>query len=390
MKTHQGSILVKMSTAPGAEKAWLRELEDKYDNMRLGNAVRWCRPHLIKLTSQPEKRAVEQQYNIDTILDNLCMVKAVTPSFVTALNLKKTLDTMRNSTFLSEFAVEVAEEQYKRFDQQGWGTPVTPAAPPTSTTAFQLSDGRRKRKRDNDTQSIGTASSANASASSSLTSGAAARNLYPDPDHPIYGTAGIMKDIILHLNITTGNTTYAFDPNMKKTSARIHGNNNTRVGYWAPFQLCLVRDGVHGSAQGGICGNAYNGAYSIIVTGAYAGFDSDLGEELHYSGPGSHDNKDKNKPHESDGTLALRTSKTSRAVVRVIRGASGGKYAPEVGFRYDGLYRVVEEKMHTNKHGGKYVRFKLVRASGQPALNTLRTTREQLRLFHAAQAKFPF
>ena len=47
---------------------------------------------------------------------------------------------------------------------------------------------------------------------------------------------------------------------------RIFGHNGLEVGDWWPLQLCALRDGAHGSAQGGIAGSAITGAYSIIVS----------------------------------------------------------------------------------------------------------------------------
>ena len=48
---------------------------------------------------------------------------------------------------------------------------------------------------------------------------------------------------------------------------RVFGHNGLVVGQWWPFRICALRDGAHGSAQGGIAGNSEVGAWSVVVSG---------------------------------------------------------------------------------------------------------------------------
>ena len=117
--------------------------------------------------------------------------------------------------------------------------------------------------------------------------------------------------------------------------------------------VALVR-GAHGMKVAGISGDAVLGAYSIVVStsGGYDELDRDEGRRLFYSGSGSHDNKDPDRPAPStNNTKALKASLASGRPVRVLRAGNSmvtknhHPWAPERGIRYDGLYRVI--RMHT-------------------------------------------
>lgn len=124
--------------------------------------------------------------------------------------------------------------------------------------------------------------------------------------------------------------------------------------------------GVHRPLQAGICGTEIFGAESIVVSGGYID-DEDLGDLIIYTG---HGGQDDNKQQIADqtfndtGNAALRTSAHTGALVRVIRGAhEGSPHAPSSGFRYDGLYRVVDAWQERGQHGYRICRFKLVKAA---------------------------
>lgn len=78
---------------------------------------------------------------------------------------------------------------------------------------------------------------------------------------------------IMHGILISGESrrTYKLDPNYHTAprNYRVFGHNGLEVGDWWPLQLCALRDGAHGSAQGGIAGSATTGAYSIIVSSTY-------------------------------------------------------------------------------------------------------------------------
>jgi len=112
-------------------------------------------------------------------------------------------------------------------------------------------------------------------------------------------------------------------------------------GQWWPSQLCGLRDGAHGSAQGGIHGKKAEGAYSIVLSGNHYQ-DRDEGDEIWYSG--------------TDGDNGVITESTQRMIestgsgkpVRVLRSQAlpaTNRYKPERGYRYDGLYDVLDHRV---------------------------------------------
>lgn len=154
---------------------------------------------------------------------------------------------------------------------------------------------------------------------------------------------------------------------------RQHGNGLLLNGAWWPSQLAALRDGGHGSSQGGITGNPESGAYSVIMAG---GLDprglpypnQDDGDVVLYCGT---DNKDStNQP--SGNTRALITSWENGQPVRLFRSHNlNSPHAPEIGFRYDGLYDVTSfEEMDPPDEKRNRHRFKLVRRAGQDPIRS--------------------
>ena len=100
--------------------------------------------------------------------------------------------------------------------------------------------------------------------------------------------------------------------------------------------------GVHKPLQAGISGSKDEGADSIVISGGYED-DFDSGDEIIYTGEGGQDDKGRHIANQelTRGNLALAKSEIDALPVRVIRGADKkNPYAPETGYRYDGLYRV--------------------------------------------------
>jgi putative restriction endonuclease len=126
----------------------------------------------------------------------------------------------------------------------------------------------------------------------------------------------------------------------------------------------LHRAGVHRPLQAGICGSTTEGAESIVVSGGYED-DQDLGDVIIYTGQGGNDpNSGKQVDHQKleRGNLALARSETTGHPVRVIRGAHrGSPHAPPSGYRYDGLFRVVQHWVETGRSGFRVWRFRLER-----------------------------
>lgn len=149
-------------------------------------------------------------------------------------------------------------------------------------------------------------------------------------------------------------------------NANYFGNRHLLNGQWWPTQLTCLRDGAHGSSQAGISGGSIEdkvGAYSCIMSGGHEyGEDKDMGDVVLYCGT---DCKD------GSGTITDSTWRMIHSVgknpVRLIRSHNlNSDWAPKIGFRYDGLYDVVEmEKIDPPGHPRARHRFKLVRRPGQ-------------------------
>lgn len=146
-----------------------------------------------------------------------------------------------------------------------------------------------------------------------------------------------------------------------RINARRHGNGDLLNGQWWPFQICAYRDGAHGVTQGGVYGSEDDGVYSCILSsgkGEYGTYpNEDYGNKVLYCGT---DNK---AAQPSTITKSLLAS-VGKKPVRLIRSHNlGSKYAPRVGFRYDGLYKITDWEVldpALQRH-----RFTLIRVPGQ-------------------------
>jgi len=204
----------------------------------------------------------------------------------------------------------------------------------------------------------------------------------PPRSHPVYGEHGVMKGVSIIYGQGGGrryilNDDYASE----KKRADTYGHNGLQPGDWWPMQCAAVFNGAHGSWMGGIYkGTGSYGAYSIVVAQTYDGMDKDEGDTLYYSGSNSHDNENPLEPAQrTNNTDALHASIASQKPVRVLRKGLPGKksnpWAPTIGIRYDGLYKVVSVERPLNLKGGMYERFKLTRLTdGQPPLSAFRRT----------------
>ena len=132
------------------------------------------------------------------------------------------------------------------------------------------------------------------------------------------------------------------------------------------------KDAVHGPWVGGIAGSGKTGAYSIVLSGGYEG-DKDEGSMFTYTGSGGRNltgNK-RTAPQSSDqelkgGNLALVINQLRKRPLRVVRGYKArGNYAPQQGYRYDGLYRLVEVWPEEGPSGFVIWRYKMERVENQ-------------------------
>ena len=126
----------------------------------------------------------------------------------------------------------------------------------------------------------------------------------------------------------------------------------------------LSKAGVHRPTMGGISGTAEEGADSIVLSGGYED-DLDYGDEIVYTGHGGRDSKTGLQIANQEfvrGNAGLARNKTSGLPVRVIRGFQlDSPFAPEQGYRYDGLYGVNRFWEETGKSGFKVWRYQLVK-----------------------------
>jgi putative restriction endonuclease len=121
---------------------------------------------------------------------------------------------------------------------------------------------------------------------------------------------------------------------------------------------------VHRPRQAGISGAENEGADSIVISGGYED-DEDSGTIIIYTGHGGRSNESKFQVSDQTltrGNRALAISCEKQLPVRVIRGSNKhSKFAPESGYRYDGLYLVEEYWSDRGKSGYVIWRFRLVK-----------------------------
>lgn len=175
----------------------------------------------------------------------------------------------------------------------------------------------------------------------------------PPPDHPIYGTQGIMHGIVLGRRVD-GLIKYSLDDRVQRRSPNVHGHNGIAVGSWFANQLVALQRGAHGSRMGGIGGTIAEGAFSIVVSSGYGKLNDDRGDIIYYSTPRGADNTNKYRPAKpTRSTRLLMTSLENGHPVRVLRssGFRGNPLLPSCGLRYDGLYRVIRVRDVANRHG---------------------------------------
>ncbi len=128
----------------------------------------------------------------------------------------------------------------------------------------------------------------------------------------------------------------------------------------------LSRAGVHGPRVAGIAGSGRTGVCSVVLAGGYEDT-QDFGDVILYTGHGGRDPETgRQVTHQTltRGNLALALNAEHGLPVRVIRGARHlSPYAPEVGYRYDGLYIVEDYWQEVGTSGFLIWRFRLRKMS---------------------------
>jgi putative restriction endonuclease len=149
---------------------------------------------------------------------------------------------------------------------------------------------------------------------------------------------------------------------MAKFFGEVPGNP---VGTTFASRAALSEAQVHRPTMGGTSGNGREGTDSIVVSGGYED-DQDYDDELIYTGHGGNNPATKQQVADQDinapGNAGLVRSQLDGLPVRVIRGARGNpSHSPQVGFRYDGLYQVVNHWSKAGRSGYRIWQFHLTR-----------------------------
>ncbi|MGW7411401.1 YDG/SRA domain-containing protein [Streptomyces sp. NPDC054863] len=127
--------------------------------------------------------------------------------------------------------------------------------------------------------------------------------------------------------------------------------------------------GLHKEAQAGISWGldsaGSRAADAIVLNKGYVD-DEDLWDEIVYTGVGGRDPSTKKQIEDQswqrDGNEGLRQSWNKGYPVRVIRGYRGDvNYSPVKGYRYDGLYEIVDAWDESGVDGFRICRFRLKR-----------------------------
>lgn len=125
----------------------------------------------------------------------------------------------------------------------------------------------------------------------------------------------------------------------------------------------IMDNNFHRTLQAGIDGNEKEGASIIILSGGYED-DVDYGHEIIYTGAGGKDQntnkqiKDQSWDHTNNAGLLV--SMDQGLPVRVIRGHKHkSSYSPKEGYKYAGIYSVVDAWEEIGKSGFKVCRFLL-------------------------------
>lgn len=154
--------------------------------------------------------------------------------------------------------------------------------------------------------------------------------------------------------------------------------DGVEVGTWWATRVECSHAGIHRPTVAGIHGSEVEGAYSIALSGGYED-DLDVGECFTYTGEGGRDLKGtksnpknlRTAPQSKDqtltrGNLALSRNCELGRPVRVIRGYKlKSEFAPEEGYRYDGLYTVEKYWNTVGLSGFGVWKFALRRSSDQ-------------------------
>ncbi len=203
----------------------------------------------LQLTHDPPKRTAtaltEEQYReLENILRALSNITRITPDVAKTLKLGDMLRIVDGTASNTKWEFpdpfpEIATKALERYERDNWG-----AVEETPLINQDTATVRRGSRPITNNRSVSP-------------------SRQPPPNHPIYGTSGIMRGILVN---RSGNKR-SIDPSFQIRNSKIEGHNGLEVGQWWPFQICALKDGAHGSMMAGIAGGENDGAFSIVVSG---------------------------------------------------------------------------------------------------------------------------
>lgn len=168
------------------------------------------------------------------------------------------------------------------------------------------------------------------------------------------------------------------DQSWERPNPKVFGPiEGVHIGSWWAMRQEASLAGVHAPWVAGISGSATEGAYSVALSGGYED-DIDEGFRFTFTGEGGRELRKDNlrtAPQSknqvlSRGNASLVKSYETRKPVRVIRGFKGDKqWAPNSGYRYDGLYTVAKWWVDVGLAGYKVYKFAFKRVDGQEPID---------------------
>lgn len=381
--TSAGLALDEQVTSPSEDEQILAIPTDPSERIKFlsDQGSRIVREYGLKCKLNPDGTFKRKPGGLDatqtteliTLLRGFANIEGLTKDMTKEINLQNVLRTVSNQSttgYKFRFPQEVqdiAKEAFDRYEREGWGANANNIiADEYDGTVDAAEAGSARRQSRTSTPPTPTSRQQGV------------KTVRPPPrNHLIYGVNGIMRGIVVARGDKT--TSYQFDTRPEMAALRkpcaVEGDNGLAVGQWWPILMCANRDGAHGATMKGIAGTVNRGADSVVISGAYEGLDNDRGDVVFYSGSNSKANTDAENPVISNDTRAMRTAMRLSKSIRVIRGFKANwPGRPVVGYRYDGLYKIVGEKTEKNVNGGAYVRFELRREPGQPAIDRSRPT----------------
>lgn len=207
----------------------------------------------LQLTHDPPNRRArvltEEEYReLRSILRTLSSITSISPETAKILKLKDMLKILNGTASNTKWVFpqpfpSIATTALEQYERVNWGA-VEEISVINQDATDDSHAGRRFHPLMNDR---------------SVT-----RSRQPPPNHPIFGTAGIMRGILV--DTSGGKVKRSIEPSQIRNS-KIVGHNGLTVGQWWPFQICALRDGAHGSMMSGIAGGENEGAFSIVVSG---------------------------------------------------------------------------------------------------------------------------